>query len=216
MVRENMGVIFARAMAKHIPRGHPLYHCLNKHTMKCSYSTMPSMGSKVGAHNNGIERKVRESENPPKKCNCPKGKTCIWGGRCEKEVMVYKCVVRDPAIKVKIANYIWGTGGKPKIRISVHMNTFKDRAKVKKSTIATKIWELKDAGKPYELEWGTLVRAKARGPNQMRCNVCFKEALKIMRKDKLATNKRKELGATCLHRRRHILKNIKYPDPILP
>ena len=64
------------------------------------------------------------------------------------------------------------------------------------------------------MEWETLNRGKAQGPNQKSCNVCCKEALKIMRKDSLATNKREELRATCLYRQRHLIKNIR--DPAKP
>ena len=92
MVRNNIGKLFAKALEKHIPKGHVLHPLLNKHTVKLSYSTMPSMASKVGAHNNKLERAAEEEKNPVKICSCVKAdkEECNqggWKGECFKKGM---------------------------------------------------------------------------------------------------------------------------------
>ena len=51
-------------MARTIPKGHPLYPLLNRHTVKVSYSTMPNLQKKVNNHNKKIieEEFKREEE----------------------------------------------------------------------------------------------------------------------------------------------------------
>ena len=50
------------ALANTIPRGHPLYPLLNRHTVKVSYSTMPNLQKKVNNHNKKILEEEEEEE----------------------------------------------------------------------------------------------------------------------------------------------------------
>ena len=147
---------------------------------------MPSMASKVGAHNNRLERDVYEKVNTVKLCTCPKEekKDCEWNGECFRASMVYKCTIIDPTTKVELGNYIGMTGGDPKHRVSVHYNTFGDRSKIKKTKLSEKIWRMKDEGISYELKWEKLANAKPHKANQNMCNLCCKEALLILKIDK--------------------------------
>ena len=91
-------------------------------------------------------------------------------------------------------------------RISVHDNSFRDREKIKKTKLSEEVWRLKDEGTDYELSWSKLANAQPRKANQKICNLCCKEALLIMKlKDPKSINSRRELGDTCLHRRRHLI-----------
>ena len=107
--------------------------------------------------------------------------------------------------KKEIGNYIGMTGGDPKHRVRVHLGTFKDRTKIKKTKLSEEIWRLQDEGTAYTLHWEKLADAQPRKPNMTICNLCCKEALLIMKRDKLSINSRRELGDTCLHRRKHLI-----------
>ena len=53
-----------------------------------------------------------------------------------------------------------------------------------------------------------MAKARARGPNNKRCNLCDTETLFILNKPKNSVNTRLELGGYCPHKRKHILANI--------
>ena len=89
---------------------------------------MPNMACKIGSNNNKIE-KENEKEKESKTCNCPKTKggkryQCRWGGKCMMEGWLYKCTGKDIQ-GTKKWEYIGLMGGKIKIRISNHYQTFK-------------------------------------------------------------------------------------------
>ena len=151
MLKENIGKVFSRALEKHFPKGHILHPIFNKHTVKLSYSTMPSMASKIGANNNKLEKDQNNKASVLNSCNCQKSRVCDWKGDCIKPGLVYTCTGRDPITGEEIFNYIGMTGGPPKIRVSNHHSTFKYRSKIKNSTLAKQIWKMKDEGTSYTL-----------------------------------------------------------------
>ena len=95
----------------------------------------------------------------------------------------------------------------------VHHNTFKDRNKIKKTKLAEEVWRMKDEGIKYKLNWTKLANAQPRKANQKICNLCCKEALLIMKKDSKSINSRRELGDTCLHRRKYLIFIAKNRKP---
>ena len=112
---------------------------------------------------------------------------------------VYKCFGRDKN-KKEIWNYIGLTGGGIKPRISTHYSTFKYSSMEKNTTLSGQMWKDKRNGVTLDLDWEIVAKAKARNPNNKRCNICCKEALFILNKDKLSINSRDELGGYCPHR----------------
>ena len=73
-VKTKVGMEFIRAIYDSFPKGHPLRPICNHHTLKHSYSCMPSMESKIKRHN----KKVKASQDKPKK---PEKKMQLHKGR---------------------------------------------------------------------------------------------------------------------------------------
>ena len=124
MVRNQIGVTFKKALSMHKPKGHILEPLLNKHTVKLSCSTMQPMGSKIGAHNNHVERK---SEEKPKsrECSFPKTKNKIKynfprEGKCLEERFVYMCKGVDIISGKTKWDYTGSTKNNMKVRITEH------------------------------------------------------------------------------------------------
>ena len=114
MCKYNIGVCFKKALSTHIPKSHILYPAINVHTTKLSYSTMPSMGSKIGAHNKKVE-KNNEAKKETRDCSCPKTKkgkpfSCPWEGTCLQEGLIYKCEGIDTNSKETKWEYLGCTG----------------------------------------------------------------------------------------------------------
>ena len=142
MSKTHIGKTFKKALAEQIPKGHPLYKVMNEHVIKLSYSTMPNMASKMGSHNNKVEGKQKTKQRS-RLCSCPKTKagkpfTCPFGKKCLEEGIVYKCTGDNPNF-----NYIGLTKGNLKDRISKHDFSFKSFEKEHKTTLSSKMREIK-------------------------------------------------------------------------
>ena len=83
------------------------------------------------------------------------------------------------------------------------------------TTLSGQMWKDKRNGITLDLDWVILAKAKPRNPNNKRCNICCKEALFILNKDKLSINSRDELGGYCPHRRAHLISHIKSNADVL-
>ena len=213
MVKHQIGVFFKKALEQHIPKGHPLAPVINKHVTKLAYLTMPNMQAKVSAHNNKMERKNLPPE-PETDCNCSKTKRgvpymCKWEGKCREKGHIYKCLGKDKNGK-RIWSYIGLTEGHMKERIGNHYQSFReDRPKKEHATkLSEQVWDDRRKGIFLDLTWEKVTRAKPRGANQKRCNLCDTEALHILHKEKDSVNTRKELGGYCPHKWKFILNNI--------
>ena len=84
---------------------------------------------------------------------------------------VYKCSAVNKDGKT-IWNYIGLTGGGIKPRISTHYTTFKYPQYETNTTLSEKVWEHSRKNIKWELKWEVLAKAKARRPNNKRCNIC--------------------------------------------
>ena len=136
------------------------------------------------------------------------------GGECKENGVVYKCTGYDDNGE-EIRNYVGLTGGNIKQRISTHYNTFIDEEKETNTRLSEKIWEEKRLNICRTLKWEKIAKAKGRGPNNKRCNLCCREAYFIMHKDLKSKNKRDELGGYCPHRRTHLLSHISSNKEVL-
>ena len=97
-----------------------------------------------------------------------------------------------------------------KQRIGNHLQSFRiDRPKrEKETTLSEQVWKDRREGIVRTLQWEKVAMARARGPNNKRCNLCDTETLFILNKPKISVNSRLELGGYCPHKRKHILANI--------
>ena len=76
--------------------------------------------------------------------------------------------------------------------------------------LASFIFPLKDARKPFRVQWKVLATWKPYDNMSKKCNLCLKENFFIICRNDLCTlNKRNELASSCPHRNRFTLKNFK-------
>ena len=90
-------------LEKHFPEDHKFRKLFNKHTVKLSYSCMPSMSSVIHKHNKSIMNAEKETES--RKCNCPRNSTCPLDGNCLQKNLIYKAAVssgEDTKFRVQI------------------------------------------------------------------------------------------------------------------
>jgi hypothetical protein len=68
------------------------------------------------------------------------------------------------------------------------------------------VWELKDRGLSYTLNWKILRRGLAYRPGQKSCDLCLSEKLEILKRssDRRHLNTRSELLRKCNHRKMHL------------
>lgn len=94
-MKTNVAKEVFEALATTIPRGHPLYPLLNRHTVKVSYSTMPNLQKKVNNHNKKIlEEEYNKEGNNNSNSNKVVPKTALWEGLSEINAVYVGSVTR--------------------------------------------------------------------------------------------------------------------------
>ena len=91
-----------------------------------------------------------------------------------------------------------------------HMTSFRHANRRNETELSKYIWTLKDARKPFRVQWKVLATCKPYDNVSKKCNLCLKEKFFIICRNDLCTlNKRNELASSCPHRNRFTLKNFK-------
>ena len=97
-----------------------------------------------------------------------------------------------------------------KDRYRNHMTSFRHANRRNETELSKYIWTLKDARKPFRVQWKVLATCKPYDNMSKKCNLCLKEKFFIICRNDLCTlNKRNELASSCPHRNRFTLKNFK-------
>ena len=74
------------------------------------------------------------------------------------------------------------------------------------TTLSLHIWDLKDKGEDYVIEWKLIGRAQPFSPVSGTCNLCTLEKYHILFNPNQATlNKREEFTNFCLHKQKLLL-----------
>ena len=120
--------------------------------------------------------------------------------------MVYKAKVSDKNNTVQ--TYTGLTANTFKDRFYGHTHSFNHKSPDNSTTLSTHIWDLKDQGKRYEVEWETIDRAQPFNPTTRKYRLCTREKYFILFLPEGATlNKRQELCNTCRQRLKDLLSN---------
>ena len=204
-VKTNIGKIFMNMLEKHFPADHKFRKLFNKHTVKLSYSCMPSMSSVIHKHNKSILNATKEPES--RKCNCPRNSTCPLDGNCLQRNLIYKAAVSsgddtkfyyglcEPEFKSRLAN---------------HKKAFKNKFYIKDTELSKYVWDLKDHKKEFSIKWALESTAAPCQSGSSRCDLCLTEKLKIAQADpRTLINKRSEIISKCRHRNKFTLKCLK-------
>ena len=195
-VKTNVGAKFLKLIDKHFPKDNPLHKIINRKTTKISYRTTSNMKNIISSHNQKVIRKT-EKKTEKRKCNCQK-KTCPLQGDCLVDNLVYQATVKsdnDEHTYVGLASTTF------KLRLGNHKKSFKNATYRTETTLSSFVWDLKDNGKDYNLDWKLIGRAQPFSPISEVCNLCTLEKYFIIFHPELATiNKREEINGHCLHK----------------
>ena len=154
-----------------------------------------------------------ENDNPPsniENCSCPKLKKeqCPLDRRCLDKNIIYQAIVHNTTENKK-ETYIGLTANAFKDRLSTHKQSFKNR-NVNQTTLSNHVWELKDKGVNFDIQYKILDRGKPYAASYKNCSLCIKEKTWIITEPLMATlNKRNELTSKCRHRDKFLLCNYK-------
>ena len=205
--KTRVAATFLEIVKTSFPSNHPLRKIFNRNTIKVSYSCMPSFSQVINRHNAKIKKQNQTNQNPG--CNCRVGRAgCPLNGECQKKCLVYGAKVTNT--RTSTSEFYTGvTARRFKDRLYEHQTSFNQRNQ-KPTTLSDHVWKLKDQNEPYTVSWWIIDRGRAYNPTTKSCNICEKEKYHIMFNPKTATlNSRREIFATCTHRRKLLLSNYK-------
>ena len=143
------------------------------------------------------------------KYNCGVNVVCPLGGKCLQTELVYQADVTASDNSIK--KYIGLTAPTFKARLSNHKKSFNHRRYEHDTKLSVYIWQLKDQGLNYDIQWKILKLSRAYSPVTQTCRLCFDEKLLILKNslDSSYLNKRDELFSKCRHRLKHLLCKVK-------
>ncbi len=162
-VKTNIGQKFFELIEKCFPEGHKLRKCINKKTVKLSYSCMPNIKSTISSHNKKVYndfKKARDNKTDDL-CNCRTKSNCPLDNKCKSSV-VYQATVTN-SVDTKIETY-GGLAKDFKIRHRGHTNSFREDVSedVKKQTaLSTYVHKLKAKNIEPEIKFKILKYAQA-------------------------------------------------------
>ena len=167
-----------------------------------SYRTTSNIKNIISSHNAKVIREL-ESEEQKRTCNCPRTKTCPVQGKCLLENVVYQAKVKSDNTE---ETYVGLTSNTFKSRLGNHRKAMKNERYRYDTTLSSHIWDIKDRGGEFEVEWKLIDRAQTFSPITGICNLCTIEKYHILFNPNLATlNKREEFTNFCLHKRKLLL-----------
>ena len=183
-LKTNIGRKFLALIDKHFPKGHMLYPLINRYKVKLSYRCLPNMGAIISQHNS----KILRPEPAELRCRCREKTTCPMPGKCATDKLVYRATVKT---ELKTETYVGLTMNQFKDRWKIHDDDFSDPARRNQTVLSSYIWDLKDNGTPYTIDWELVRRAQPFSPITRKCDLCIAEIMEIIYNPGLATlNKR--------------------------
>ena len=193
----DFGRQFLRLLDDCFPPDHQLRPIFNRQTVKLSYSCMPSLAVQIARAN---KAKINPPQQPQNlACNCRN--VCQVPGQCRLSSVIYKATVT--ANNSQIETYTGLTPGGIRERISRHYLSFNNRAYSNKTELSKHIWNLKDKGDDYTMQWEVTSKVQSYHPTSKICNLCIREIYIILFKSESASlNKRNEIMNKCRHRAR--------------
>ena len=201
-VDTDVGKKFLNLVKECFPKENVMSKIFNKNTIKITYSTLPSMGTRISGAN---KSKLKdEKEEVLKKCVCRKG-ICPVSGECTKKDTIYEAVITDS--KERVFKYIGKTSTEFTVRYRNHKKAFKNKKYIKNCELSKKVWELKDANISHKIDWKIRKQAGSYKPGNQFCNLCIEEIHQIIfynEKESLL-NTRNELYKKCRHKTRYKL-----------
>ena len=138
---------------------------------------MPNMAAAISNHNKKILKPISAEDQP--KCICGLGPECPVDGTCSQKWVVYSAKV-TPSSGGTVETYTGLTYRPFKTRWKEHMSDFENPKCRTKSNLSGHIWDLKDRGKGYNVEWSIIDKAPPFNTTTKKCLLCIKEKHHIM------------------------------------
>ena len=203
-VATNIGAIFLRLVTKHFPKTSKLAKIFNRRTIKVSYCCLPNVASIIASQN---RRKLAAPESSSRDtCNCRVPTNCPLDGKCQAQGIVYEATVTAHGDS---RTYIGISEPPFKFRYANHKTSFTYEKYRNSTELSKHIWELKEKGEDYALEWRIKERARTYSSISKRCGLCTAEKDSIITADKEKTlNKRSEMISKCKHAAKFSLANF--------
>ena len=202
-VSTNVAEKFLKLIDKHFKHTN-LHRLFNRSSVKVSYSCLPNIQTIINGHNKRIlrEEAKRQQDN---ECNCRGGiEYCPISGKCLTKNVVYKAQVQT---RNKTHSYIGQASTSFKTRFTNHIQSF-NHSKYSNTSLSKFIWQLKDAGTPYNLNWNILAKSTSYTSSSGKCQLCNMEKTMILfSSDENLLNKRSELLNKCRHKEKTFLSN---------
>ena len=187
-VQTNIGQQFFKILDKCFPKNHPLSKIINRNTVKLSYKCMKNIKTQISRHNHRVQQPVDQQEEISR-CNC-RNPPCPLDGKCvSSKSVVYRATVtvkenknndNNNSSSNNIQTYTGLTKNTFKKRFNGHKASFNKRKKEHSTTLSTHIWELKDRGADFDLNWSIIEKGKKFDPSTRRCLLCLKEKYHIL------------------------------------
>ena len=125
-------------------------------------------------------------------------------GQCLRGPLVYRAAVTT---NNKTEFYTGIAGNSFKERWAGHNSSLRHSDQRHKTTLSNYIWDLKDSGTNFNLEWKLVQNAPTFNHTTGKCRLCDTEKYLIMFRPENATlNKRTEFYSMCRHREKNLLK----------
>ena len=162
------------------PQTNPLHKLFTRQTVKVSYKCMPNMAKAVAQHNVKTLKDDTQRIVQQPGCNCQGGPgQCPVQGKCLTDSVVYRATVTETG-SGNVETYTGVTGNTFKDRYNGHKYDIRHQKGRHNTCLANHIWNLKDEGENYDIEWQLIDRAPAFNPITRKCRVCLKEKRYIL------------------------------------
>ena len=147
---------------------------------------------------------LKPTNNKP--CSCRQKSNCPLNQNCLSECLVYNAVVNTSTTK----NYYRTCEKSFKERYKNHTSSFRNKSHQKSTELSNYIWELKENGANYTIDWLIAKKAYPYICGMRKCDLCLCEKLLITRANSASLlNKRDELVSKCRHMNKFTLKCFK-------
>ena len=94
-----------------------------------------------------------------------------------------------------------------------HKTSFNNAGHKHETSLSSKLWELKEKGKKFDIEWKIIENSKAYKPGEKICKLCSDEKYLILFHSKIDhdgfLNNREEIYSKCRHRDRWKISKVK-------
>ena len=207
-VATKIGKKFFQLLNNCFPKTNKLNKIINKNTIKLSYSCMKNIETIIASHNKKIlnthEKEPGAKQTSTDLCNCRNKDSCPLKNECLQKSVIYEAKVTQDSTE---NTYIGVTENTFKTRYNAHTSSFKLPHKRNDTTLSEHVWDLKESGKQFTIDWKIISKAHPYNTSSKTCNLCLEESFQIITK-KPSLNKNLDL-LKCPHRRKYLLTNFK-------